>query len=462
MIGGLSRKVRDAALPGAFNADRDDLKAGYVDFLPAAQSLVEKEHSPIARTLVITIGAAFVALLLWMAFSVVEQVASAQAQVRPAGRVKLINHPEGGRVTALHVKEGDTVKAGQTLVELDPDVLREDVARLQKDRADLLGQVARLEAEALDDQPQFSEILHNDWPEVIAQQLRQLQARREAVEQRRLAAQNVVTQRETEVAALQKDIAAKERSRAILGEQESAVGSLAGEGYFPKLQYLTIQRQLNDAVGQVTQAQEQLRVATAALAEARARLVSVTSENLAQVLSELSEAKAKLNTTESGLAQQNSRRANLAIKSPDDGIVQNLAVFAVGQSIAPNEPMMRVVPTDERLILEARVSNNDIGYIHVGMPATVKIQTYDFAKFGSLSGTVQQIAADASVEKQGDPPTFVVQVITEKNYLGDRPGQHVVYPGMLGQVDMLIDKRSILAYLTDRVRRTTESSFRER
>jgi len=188
----------------------------------------------------------------------------------------------------------------------------------------------------------------------------------------------------------------------------------------------------------------------------------VTSEHLAQVLSDLSDVKAKLNTTESGLAQQNSRRANLAIKSPDDGIIQNLAVFAVGQSIAPNEPMMRVVPTDERLILEARVSNNDIGYINVGMTANVKIQTYDFAKFGSLTGTVQQIAADASVEKQGDPPTFVVQVVTEKNYLGDRPGQHVVYPGMLGQVDMLIDKRSILAYLTDRVRRTTESSFRER
>ena len=462
MMGALSRKVRDAALPGAFNADDEQEKARYVDFLPAAQSLVEREHSPMARTLLYVISAAFVVLILWMAFSIVEQVASSPAQVRPAGRVKLINHPEGGRVTALHVKEGDTVKVGQTLVELDPDVLREDVARLQKDRADLVGQVARLEAEALEDEPQFPEDLHRDWPQVIESQLRQLQARREAVEQRRLAAQNVVTQRETEVAALQKDIAAKDKSRSILAEQESAVGSLAGEGYFPKLQYLTIQRQLNDATGQLTQAQEQLRVATAALAEARARLTSVTTENLAQVLSDLSDAKAKLNTTESGLAQQNSRRTNLSIKSPDDGIVQNLAVFAVGQSIAPNEPMMRIVPTDEHLILEARVSNNDIGYIHVGMPATVKIQTYDFAKFGSLQGEVVQIAADASVEQQGQPPTFVVQVRTDKNYLGDKPGQHVVYPGMLGQVDMLIDKRSILAYLTDRVRRTTESSFRER
>ncbi len=462
MIGALSRKVRDAALPGAFNAESEEMKSGYVDFLPAAQSLVEKEHSPMVRVLVFTIAAAFIAFILWMAFSIVEQVASAQAQVRPAGRVKLINHPEGGRVTALHVKEGDTVKAGQVLVELDPDVLREDVSRLQKDRADLLGQVARLEAEALEDEPQFPDDLHRDWPQVIEQQLRQLAARREAVEQRKIAAQNVVTQRETEVGALRKDIEGKTKSQGLLQQQEAAVGSLAGEGYFPKLQYLTIQRQLNDLVGQVTQAQEQLRVATAALAEARARLTSVTSENLAQVLSDLSDAKAKLNSTESGLAQQNSRRANLAIKSPDDGIIQNLAVFAVGQSIAPNEPMMRVVPTDERLILEARVTNNDIGYVHVGMPATVKIQTYDFAKFGSLSGTVQQIAADASIEKQGDQPTFVVQVITEKNYLGDKPGVHVVYPGMLAQVDMLIDKRSILAYLTDRVRRTTESSFRER
>jgi len=462
MIGGLSRKVRDSALPGVFNADDETEKGRYVDFLPAAQALVEKEHSPMARTLLFTISAAFVALLLWMAFSVVEQVASAPAQVRPAGRVKLINHPEGGRVTALHVKEGDTVKAGDILVELDPDVLREDVSRLQKDRADLIGQIARLEAEALEDEPIFPEDVHRDWPQVVESQLRQLQARREAVEQRRQAAWNVVTQRETEVGALRKDIEAKTKSQGILQQQESAVGSLAGEGYFPKLQYLTIQRQLNDLSGQVTQAQEQLRVATAALAEARNRLTSVTSENLAQVLSDLSDAKAKLNTTESGLAQQNSRRANLAIKSPDNGIVQNLAVFAVGQSIAPNEPMMRVVPVDERLILEARVSNNDIGYIHVGMPAIVKIQTYDFAKFGYLNGTVQQIAADASIEKQGDQPTFVVQVVTEKNYLGDKPGVHVVYPGMLGQVDMLIDKRSILAYLTDRVRRTTESSFRER
>lgn len=142
--------------------------------------------------------------------------------------------------------------------------------------------------------------------------------------------------------------------------------------------------------------------------------------------------------------------------------MQNLAVFAVGQSIAPNEPMMRIVPIDKHLILEARVSKNDIGYIHVGMPATVKIQTYDLAKFGSLQGEVVQITADANVEQQGQPPTFVVQVHTQKNYLGDRPGQHVVYPGMLGQVDMLIDKRSILVYLTDCMRRTMENSFRER
>jgi HlyD family type I secretion membrane fusion protein len=459
---GLSRKVRDAALPSVFGADSEEMKAGYVDFLPAAQALVEKEHSPMARTLVYVIAAAFIALLLWMAFSVVEQVASAPAQVRPAGRVKIINHPEGGRVTALYVKEGDTVKAGQTLVELDPDVVSEDVARLRKDRADLQGQIARLEAEALEDEPVFPADLHRDWPQVIESQLRQLQARREAVEQRRLAAQNVVTQRETELAAAQKDLAAKKKSESILAEQESSVGSLAGEGYFPKLQYLTIQRQLNDLSGQVVQAQEQLRIAGAALAEARARLTSVTSENIAQVLSDLSDAKAKLNTTEAGLAQQNARRAAMTIKSPDDGIVQGLAVFAVGQSIAPNEPMMRIVPTEDHLTLEARVSNNDIGYIHVGMPATVKIQTYDFSKFGTLHGTVQQIAADASVEQQGQPPTFVVQVVTDKNYLGDVPGQHVVYPGMLGQVDMLIDKRSILAYLTDRVRRTTESAFRER
>ncbi|HEY4135447.1 MAG TPA: HlyD family type I secretion periplasmic adaptor subunit [Alphaproteobacteria bacterium] len=459
MMGALSRKVRDIALPGAFGGDSEEVQNRYVDFLPAAQGLVEKEHSPLARVLLYTIAAAFVALVAWMALSVVEQTASAQAQVRPAGRVKVINHPEGGRVTELYVQEGDQVKAGQTLLELDPDVMQEDVDRLQRDRADLLGQVARLEAEALGDEPAWPAGLPQ---QVIDTQTRQLKARREAVDQMRQTALNVVQQRQTEVGALQKDIAAKKKSQAILKEQENSVGSLANEGYFPKLQYLTILRQLTDMNGSVEQAEEQLRVGTAALAEAQSRLTSVTSENLAQVLSDLSDAKSKLNTTEASLAQQTTRRGNLAVKSPDDGIVQNLTVYAVGQAIAANEPMMRVVPVDDHLILEARVSNSDIGYIHVGMSAKVKVQTYDFAKFGSLDGIVKQIAADASIEQQGQPPTFVVQIVTEKNYVGNVPGQHIVYPGMLAQVDMVIDKRSILAYLTERVRHTTQNSFRER
>jgi adhesin transport system membrane fusion protein len=438
------------------------IRASYADFLPELEAVAEREHSPVARYLIIAVAALFVLLLAWSALAVVNQLASAPGQVRPIGKVKVINHPEGGTVAGLFVKEGDIVKADQVLIELSPDLIREEMAKAENEWQSLSAEVVRLTAEAKDEEPQFPTELGATRPDLVANETRLFEARRNSMESRQSAAEELINQRQGDIAGLREQIGALEVGLDVLVQQEEAIATLAGKGYFPKLGYLSIKRQVAEAKGQLGQARQQLRSTESALQEATSRRDSIRRDMISEVLERLAQACIERDRAFRTLQQQRSRLAGLVIRSPVDGIVQNLEVAAVGQAIPPGDPIMNVVPTGDTLIVEARVSNADIGFIYIGQEAKVKITTYDYVKFGELQGEVEQISPNSVQDPETKQSTFPVQIRVNKTYMGDFPGKFPVTPGMDAQVDMVIGERSILSYLTDRVARTTSEAFTER
>jgi HlyD family type I secretion membrane fusion protein len=168
----------------------------------------------------------------------------------------------------------------------------------------------------------------------------------------------------------------------------------------------------------------------------------------------------------STLEQLKTRLANFVIRSPVDGVVEELVVRNEGQVVRASDPILKIVPIGTSLVIEAKVSNRDIGHIRLGQDATVKVRTYDYTRYGTLEATVVRISTDAEAsregERRGDDFTFDIVVETQRNHLGAQPGEYPVRPGMSVDVDVHVGKRTVISYFTDRVVRTTSSAFRER
>jgi len=439
----------------------DKARRRYADFLPENQAAIERQHSPVARTLTWVLALLVAVLVTYIAVAEVEQVASAPGVVRPDGRVKVVNHPEGGRVAAIHVREGDLVSEGQVLVELDPALIGEEVGKKRAEWLSAEFQVARLDAEAAGRAPAFDPALAAERPDLVAAETSLYRARAEALTSRRAQADEVIRQRAQEVMTLEGRARQQQESLEILRAQVEALRKLKEQGYFPELRYLTVLRELSDAEGQLNETISQLESARSALAEAEEARVGIDRDWQSQVQGELTDALARRDLAKANLAQSDTALRNLVVLSPAAGVVQELKINNLGQAVAPNQEMMKVVPVGDTLVVEAKVANADISKIEIGQAARVKITTYNYVRYGVLDGRVEQISPDATKDEKTGQLLFAVWVRTEKNYLGEVAGKNQVSPGMTAEVDLVIGKRTILSYLTDRLQQTAAEAFGE-
>lgn len=439
--------------------------ARYADFLPDAQAIAAREHSPLARILMIAIVVVSALALVWAALAEVEKVTTAQGRVRPDSRVKIINHPEGGRIQEIYVVEGQRVKAGAPLVEFDPEFLDEEVARVREEWTTFAAQTARLEAESVRSNVLlFPEDLADADANLLANQRALFDARRAAFNANRSAAEDAARRFQREVEALRGQISALSETVEIRAEQESATRKSTELGYFSRLRYLTIKNELVEAESQLASRQKELSAREAQLAEARERIEQIEEDYFSDVLARLVESRQQRDSLARELSQTETQQSRLVVTAPVDGIVQNLTVTSTGQSVDENAPLMNLIPTGDTLIIEARVPNDDIGFIKLGQEAEIRVNTYDFVKFGTLNGTVSQIAADATEDPGGEGAVFnyVVLVKTDRTHLGPSPTDQPVVPGMQVTADFKIGERTILSFLTDRVAQTTSTALRER
>jgi len=433
----------------------------FAEFLPDTEGVVERGHSPAAALLIVTVSAAFAGLLAWSALTEVEQVVQAHGQVEPVGRVKLVNHPDGGRIAEVHVVEGQRVQAGDPLVTFDPELVRAQLAELTGRLEVKSAEVARLQAEVAGGELAVAPELAAARPDLVEEQRQLLEIRRAAYASRAEGLTQTVARRDSEIASISADLTRLRNGHGLLGEQLDAVRSLAEKGLYPRLRLVAVERQLSDLAGDIDSARARRAAAEAALAEAKSQHDGLGQEWRSTLLAELGAATAERDRLIEAHKRQAATLRNLLVRAPVDGVVQELAVTSPGQSVGSNQPLLKLVPTGGGLVIEARVDNRDIGYVRVGQPAKVKVQAYDFLRFGTLAGTVERIAADAVVDPQDGRLGYAITVRTDGAELGRDRQQFSVVPGMAVEVDLMVAGRTILSYLTDRIFRLQDAAFRE-
>jgi adhesin transport system membrane fusion protein len=423
--------------------------------------LVTRNPMPGWRMAALLVSALVAAALGWAAFARLDEVSVAPGEVVPQGQVKTIQHLEGGIIQQINVAEGDTVAKDAPLVQIELGITGTNREELEVQKEELSLRRVRLIAEANGQTPQF--------PTTVSPRLQDLlKSQRDAYETNKKQLESTLSVLESQAQQKALDISGLEARRvAVEGNLKRAEEKLKrAKDLLPKQlvsqdEYSQIQTDHETLRGQFAELQATIPKERAALAglKEQHRLAEIKFRN--DAVAALSDVEAKIAANRELLAKATDQERRTVIRSPIDGVVKNLRYHTIGGVVRPGEPIMEIVPIDEKLIVETHLSPVDVGYVHAGQKAVVKVSTYDFVRYGGLDGVVTNVAADTSLDREGKP-YFRVVVATEKSYLGDHPGAYPIAPGMQATVDIHTGTKSVLQYLVEPVIKLRHEAFRER
>ncbi len=229
----------------------------------------------------------------------------------------------------------------------------------------------------------------------------------------------------------------------------------------PKIDHLRIEREVERLAGERKTLDTGMPRADAALAEARERIKEERLKFRRVAVEDMGKIDVAIAQSRETLAKATDQVVRSVIRSPIDGVVKSLRYHTIGGVVRPGEAIMEIVPTLDNLVIEAKLDPNDIGYVEIDQRAVVKINTYDFVRYGGLDASVIFLSADSHTDADGET-YFRVFARTDKSYLGDEPGELPIAPGMQAQVDIHTGRKSVLTYMLKPILKLKSEAFRER
>ena len=371
----------------------------------------------------LSIGAV-IAFVVWTRWAMVDEITRAPAQVITTSRNQVIQAPpSGGVVEAILVREGSTVTRGQLLVRFERPRLQATVDEVAGRAAALRATIARLEAEVFGQPaPVFPREL-DAWPQFRTNQLALFQRRGKL---------------------LAEELSALDRQRDLAQQELDLNLPLLASGDVSRAEILRLQRQVADFAGQI---------------------VNKRNRYLQDSQAELGKAQEDLAGTSQLVAQRREELDLTEVHAPMDGVVRNVRITTRGAVARAGDELMQIVPVDDRLLIEAKVRPTDIGFVRTGLPASVKLDAFDYAIYGALSGTTTFVSADTLTEQVGGQEVAYYRVhvrIDESRPRTGRGDRILLQPGMTGTVEIRTGERSIWRYLTRPITRTMDEALRER
>jgi hemolysin D len=450
------------------------------EFLPAALEIVETPPSPIGRLGAYCLVAVFTLALIWAWFGRVDIVAVSKGKIIPTGHTKIVQPFEIGVVRAIRVHDGQEVKVGDVLIELDQTMNQADLGHQQSDLMAAKIDIARLTAALASENDGDTRFVP---PEGAS------------AEQARMGEQFLigqVAQYRSKLATLAGD---ETQKRAELESQKLAIGKI--ETLLPLLEERTQMRKtlfehqtgtklayledLGDLLSHKKDLELQtsrLKEAEASLAASKAKLEEARAEFHRQNLNDLAEATRKANGLAQDVAKSEQRTKYQALTAPIDGTVQQLAIHSVGGVVTPAQTLLTIVPADTTIEIEAMVDNQDIGFVHPGQDAQIKVDTFNFTRYGVLHGKVVTLSQDAiprdgvgksDLSKPGAAPdsgvaepSYAAQVSLDQTRMQIDDKLLNLSPGMAVTVEIKTGTRRIIDYLLSPILRHSQESLRER
>jgi len=359
----------------------------------------------------------FIAALIWAAFAYIDEYTRGVGKVIPSRYLQIVQNLEGGILSELYVAEGDNVEVGEPLLRIDDTLFSSSFREQTQHFNQLEVRLLRLRAEAKgeifavgDVQPQLLDIFRQE--------------------------ENLFKSRRKEFKAKESQLL---RSHELVSQELTMMRPLLNEGAISEVEVLRLERQANDLGGE---------------------LESVRLSFLSQVQQELNEVAAEYARLSETMNALEDRVNRTVVRSPVSGQVKQIMVKTIGGVIQPGMDILEVVPTGDRLLIEAKVSPADIAFLHPGQKAIVKVTAYNFTVHGGLNGTLVHISPDTLLDDEGNS-YYAIKVETEQGVLGENLGLPII-PGMTVEVEVLTGKKTILQYLLHPVLRAKSRALSER
>ncbi len=443
-------------------------------FMPAALEIQETPPSPIGRAISWTIILLFIIAVIWGLVGKIDVVAVAQGKIIPSGRVKTIQPLEIGTVKAIHIKEGQSVSEGELLISLDSTATQADMDRLQQQLNAAELQKSR---QALFHQLLSLPDLPAQWPTQAKttldkrkslgnkqQIIRETQLLEEQISEyqfRQRALGSELEKQQAEQQAIQASINKFERTLPLITERVQSVQLLLDKNMVARTQFLQLEQERIEQEQDLVALQAEHLEMAASIKATQAQLKAVKAETQKNNLNELNRTAQHIATIEQDLIKAIGRNLQKNIRSPISGTVQQLAVHTIGGIVTPAQELMMVIPEGSNLEVEAMILNKDIGFVSNGQSAEVKIDTFNFTKYGTIDAHISQLSSDAiQHEKLGLVYMAKVQIAKDSLWVSNREVN--LSPGMSTSVEIKTGKRRIIEYFLSPLLRYKQESIRER
>jgi membrane fusion protein, adhesin transport system len=404
-----------------------------------------------ARKIILFSALGFFAFLLWAMVAHVDEVTAGQGRVIPSSKVQLIQPAEPAVVREILVRSGERVRAGQLLVRLDDTQSSSELGQIAAETQALQQRAARLGAEG----GVGGSGVGGDEGALLA-------ARRSALSGRLGALNATAEQRRREAAEAAATISSLSQSLRLAQDNVNRLAPLAARNIVPQTELADAQREVVDLQGRIAAAREQQGRALAAVSEARAQAAEASAQFRQDALNERSQVTQKIAVNEQTLRGAQGRLSRAELRSPVDGVVNDVQVTTRGGFVQAGQKIMEVVPLGDKLLVETRVKPSDIAFIKVGDRALVKVTAYDFSIYGGLEGRVVQVSADSIYDEATREAYFNVIVETDRSFLTTAGRRLPITPGMMTDTQIITGRKSVLSYLLKPVLKAKSDALTER
>ncbi|EGU46252.1 ABC-type protease exporter membrane fusion protein (MFP) family component PrtE/AprE [Vibrio ichthyoenteri ATCC 700023] len=454
--------------------DSDELD--YVDDKTAALLLNTPNSARIMLWLMLLF---FIIAVAWASWAEIDKVTVGQGKVVPSSQIQVIQNLEGGLVKEILVREGEIVEKGQQLLLIDDTRFRSDFREREQQVANLTASVIQLSASLASvtiqedfDVSNWQQNVTIDYsqlafPEGFEEKRPQLASRQQAEYRQDLnELRNQISLIDQQVKQKQQDLVEIEARVRNLRESYSFARKeleitkpLADEGVVPRIELLKLQRQVNDTRREMTSSKLKVPVLKSAIREAMLSRIDAAQKFRSEQRKKLNQAEDKLSAMTESTVGLEDRVNRTVVLSPVTGTVKTLNINTVGGVIQPGMDIVEIVPSEDTLLVEAKIAPQDIAFLRPELHAIVKFSAYDFTKYGGLDGTLEHISADTTTDEEGNS-FYLVRVRTSETSL-NKDASLPIIPGMTASVDIITGKRTVMEYLLKPILNAQNNALKE-
>lgn len=431
-----------------------------IEFKQLAKEMAGKQRNS-SSVLLLSIVTLLAIIMLWASVTELDNVVRGSGKTVSEAQNQLVQSSEPGVIRNRYANEGDLVKKGDLLFDIDPVDAKTQLDQAQKRFASLKIKSIRLKAEVDSDLPSFPESLIEAAPTAVSTELALFQARRDDLSSKSAILEQRRLQKLNEIQELKIQYQTSQNGLKLIRREIETLEPLVKAGLAPETRLLALQREEEAALGQSNSAESSQNRVLAGLDEIDEQLKAEKQSYVTSALTDLSAIESEIAELSARIPALESRVERTSVRSPVDGVINRVNYVTADAYVSTGDVLLEIVPTGSDLIVETRIDPKDIAEIVVGQEVKISLTAYDPSRYGRIDGNVLSISADALSDQQSGAQYYLVDVSISGTLFEDDGSEVTILPGMVASIDVLSGKRTVLDYFWQPIAKTKDKALRD-